>query len=209
MPRVKYLNDRLDRSSRNKRDPREDYLIFCEWKSEKVYFEYLRQYGKSITCKILDHKDYRWIADEIWKEIDWLSESDHIFCVIDKDNHQEKEYKENYERIAQYSKVIFSSKSFEVWILMHFSRFDKCVLKPSEYDKEINRVYGKYFRWKWIRKKIIKPYSNEIWEALDEKIKDAINNAKFVSEKQLRENNKNIFKCEPYTDVRKLVKELI
>jgi len=206
------FNDKFNRSKKW-REPNKVYLIFCEWKSEKLYFKYLwNKYGKSVKCNLLQYKDFKWITEEIKKEISnsWLDDADEAFCVIDKDNHSEKEYSTNYKNIAKYSKLIFSSKSFEVWVLMHFSNFERQVQNIEEYRKLINEKNNrKFFMKKWINYEVWKPYSEKIWDCLLEKTKDAISNAKIISKKQLKENKNNKFKCEPYTDIWDLVSELI
>ncbi len=206
-----YFYNKLNRKHGNK-SPRKIYAIFCEWESEISYFKYLgRKYGKNVKTFKLQHKDFGWIANDIIskkKHLE-LNDNDSVFCVIDKDDHSISDYKEWSEEIEKNAKIIFSSKSFEVWLLMHFSRFEKSVYKVDEYRSLINRN-EEYFKSKWINWEVRKPYSNDIWNALSDKTKDAINNAKHVSEKQINESEHNDkFECEPYTDIWDLVNELI
>lgn len=204
------LDARLKRYTKGKQ-PNIFYVIFCEWKSEKIYFEYLRSKSdKNIKCLELKHKDFEWIAEEINKVYnDWLSSDDFIYCVIDKDNHSLDECKNGCEKIEKHAKLILSNKSFEIRILMHFSPFEKPVLKADDYKSFINSSNNKkYFKSKNINGEIWKPYSVEIWEALSDKVNDAINNAKSVSKRQLKENNSK-FECEAYTDIWKVVEKLM
>lgn len=204
------LDARLQRKRKGK-SPRKVYAIFCEWKSEKIYFEYLKtKYGKNLICFELRNKDYKWIADEIEKKLkDNELSDDFAYCVIDKDNHSLSECKSGCEQIENYAKVILSCKSFEIRVLMHFSPFEKSVLNVEEYKLFINSKENKeFFKSKNVTKEVWKPYSREVWEALSEKTKIAIRNAKMVSKRQLKENNSK-FECEAYSDIRDLVEKLL
>lgn len=205
------LNSRFKRKKWG-RDPRKAYVIFCEWHSEAIYFNYLKsKSSKLIETFILQNKAYEWIPDEInaIKIMNWFNENDCFFCVIDKDEHSIEEYNNYIKGIENVSKVVFSSISFEVWVLMHFSRFDKNVYKVSEYKPLINsKENKKYFKSKGVTKTVRKPYSIDIWKALDDKTSNAIVNANYISKKKINENH-NKFNCEPYTDIWELVDILL
>ncbi|MBQ7075100.1 hypothetical protein IJM86_08965 [bacterium] len=65
--------------------------------------------------------------------------------MIDKDEHNIQECQDNNSRLLKYAELIFSSKSFEVWILMHPSKFEKEVQSVQEYKKILNSGSNKQF----------------------------------------------------------------
>lgn len=206
------FNSKFKRSNK-KRKLKKVYKIFCEWESEENYFKSLwKKLWKNVNCTKLQHKDIKWIIDEIRtaKDRSWLEKSDRVFCVIDKDYHSIQEFQSNSTSLEKQSELILSSKSFEVWVLMHFSKFETEVQDILEYKWLINSNNNKQlFQRLWFNWEVRKPYTNEkFFEILYNHTEDAINNAKSVSEKQLKENAWNKYKCEPYTDIWKLVEEL-
>jgi hypothetical protein len=83
---------------------------------------------------------------------------------------------------------------------MHFSKFAKPVMNQDEYEKLIQQYFPSLSSFK-------KPYP-DMFELLETKREQAIENAKFMAKKLLKENNGEKFKCEPYTDVWKVFENL-
>jgi hypothetical protein len=189
------------------RKPKQTYLIFCEWETEKYYFEDIkREIARTITikCEKLQNKSFKSVAEEIIKakknlEDKW-NDFDYVFCVFDNNNLEFKDY-ESWVSIMKkwWIELIYSNKSFEVWFLMHFWPFNKQVSKQGEYEKELK---------KYLPNKMKKPYQ-WIFVLINDKLEQAIKNSKKISEKLLKENWWKRFICEPYTDVWKILEKLI
>lgn len=190
-------NFRRKRASKN---IKKSYIIFCEWESEKYYFSELKKDYKSIQidCKLLQNRDFEWAAQEVKKFIKWKN-FDRIFCVLDRNRLTQASYekgKKNLEGIRN-AFLIYSNKSFEVWLLMHFNKFNKSVNSEDEYWKFLKK-YNPSFK---------KPYEWS-YTFLKDKLEKAVENAEKVNEEQLLAHRNNKFLAEPYTDIPIIIRKI-
>jgi hypothetical protein len=86
-------------------------------------------------------------------------------------------------------KLMYSNKSFEVWLLMHFSPFNKKVNQQEEYETELKKYLPN----------MEKPYKG-IFALIKDNFSQAITNAQKVNAEGLADNSEKFY-CEPYTDV--------
>ena len=123
---------------------------------------------------------------------------DMAFVVVDLDNNEDKakeiqqlEAKNNIERF------IVSNPSFEVWYLLHYGFSTKSYVNADAVIRELKKHYPEYEK------------TSDMHSRLKEKTGKAIANAeKLESYYKKEEHLHPDEKCNPYTDVHKIVKML-
>lgn len=144
---------------RKKKTVRKSVVIFCEGKSEESYFNMLRtKYRRSmVQAKKIVVKDKGVSGRKLINfATDFMqyhhNKFDQAYVAFDRDERDDIEIDE-YLKLAECHniKIIFSSASFEVWILLHFKFFTKqynpqqlCqLLSGKEYfNRDYNRFKG-------------------------------------------------------------------
>ncbi|MFW6233589.1 MAG: RloB family protein [Nanoarchaeota archaeon] len=190
------------------------YYIICEGKTEKNYFEILKQKlrisGLNIICIVSEKKDPKSISE---KAIEILEKNkaennyikgDKYYCVFDLDNHRNKKLDEAKKEIIDYPeiKLILSNPSLELWFLLHFEKIEEKNLS----NRRINDLLSKK-----INKKYSKSHIKEITKnLLIPKIKTAIKNSKKIEE-ELNIKDINLFSEEsnPSTMLHILIEEIL
>ena len=200
MPRYN-LKKRISKT----RELHKTFWVFCGWKTEKIYFDALQKDYPNIR---IESKFY-WKAginliDFTKKEVKKIKRDklDFVFVVFDRDEgNNTREQLEHVISEATSNKIepIISNKSFEVWFLMHFEKFSKCVSSVKEYEDILSEHL-------WY------PYEKTdsgMYNKTKDKLTTAIENSKNI-EKYHKENEADIPTfCEPYTEVYKLIEKII
>ncbi|MDR1463275.1 MAG: RloB family protein [Azoarcus sp.] len=188
-----------------RKPPRSVTLIVCEGeKTEPFYFEALRRHYGLSNAEIVIADNTRGsapvsVVEFAERKARNESSYDRIFCVFDRDAH------ENFERARQQIRdlaekkrrplpiaEIISIPCFELWILLHFERsdaaFENCVAV-------VRRIRGKH----------LPGYSKSddfIMNALLPRLDDAMANAEWL-ERRAMANEWN-----PYTSAHRLVRHM-
>jgi len=126
---------------------------------------------------------------------------DSFFMVFDRDPwNNTPQQLEEIKKLAKDKGVelIMSNKSFEVWLLLHFDKFNKKVLRNEEYEKLLTALL-----WKFYQKN-----DPKLYEYIKDNTTNAIENAKWL-EKQHIDNGEDLYVAEPYTSMHKLVEKII
>ena len=192
----------FQRNKKHKKSFKKTYLIFCEWETEKHYFEEIKQWVKSITIepRQLNNKSFQTIAKEMKKVIDQLvlqwKSYDRVYCIFDNNNLPRQDF-EQWLSIMKKNNIhlIYSNKCFEVWILMHYLQYNRKVQNSAEYERELQQFipwYAKPYKW--------------LYHLTKSKIRDAIGNSKSISR---YENFSEVYSKEPYTDMRQIIEDLM
>ena len=179
---------------------KETFLIFCEWDTEKSYFNEINHEIKSIKIELkkLQGKNFETVAKEMVKEVkrrkDLWEGYDHIYCVFDNNNLSRIDYEKWISIMKKWNiKLIYSNKSFEIWILMHFTRYTRQVMSANDYQAEVKRYISdiKPYRWLFTKTK--------------DKLNQAISNSKPTTISDIDDS----FDIEPYTDMRKIAEAMM
>ena len=173
-------------------DVRNEVLILTNGKeSEKNYFDLINKYYKSeykINIEFLNGDPLYLANYAIGKN----NKYNQIWIVVDVDDFQDR-IVETRKKIKKYKNsinLILSNRSFEVWLLNHFSCFKKNCGK-EELKKEINTQLTKL---KWS-----KSYEKSDIDLLEthfiHNLEDAVKNSKFAYQSLKKDylicNNKN------------------
>ncbi|WP_201585305.1 RloB family protein [Psychrobacter sp. HII-4] len=177
-------------------------LIVCEGqKTEKEYFEYLKKKYRLTTAEVKIKEDGGSSPNSVFKDALYLyNESlernqvayDAVYCVYDQDEFSQHADVKNKIKQQKDFNLIFSNPCFEVWYLFHDSKLTKPFMKSgsktasqqvkSEANKLLKSAGSKYLEF--------------LFDRTDQAIENARNNSK--------QNIDN-----PYTDVHKLVEEML
>jgi len=164
------------------RKPTKALWIFCEGKTEKLYFDKLRFEERISRLKIKSLQSGYKNADGIVKEAtDFISrrdfqEGDLIACVFDRDANSNEQLKKA-RSIGETKGILisFSNPCFEYWILCHCGYF------AGQYEQggiiaEITSRITNY-----------KKNDPDLYSKTKNKIQDAINNAEKIKNKHIKE----------------------
>lgn len=170
--------------------------IYCEGESEVQYFNMLRQkykkgsvHADKIKFKKINANGLSILERAYIQERNNRRKSDEVYVAFDRDKMNDNEVAKcvNYAEKIGY-KLLFSSISFEVWILMHF--------------EEVNRHYTN----EQLKRKLSgKDYFNTDYNKFkgnnyDDFLYDRVADAKNNGDKLLKSNN-DIIKDNPYTNI--------
>lgn len=159
--------------------------IFCEGKTEKLYFDKLKFDRRISRLKIKSKESGYKNADGIIKEsFDFMKKSrdfqkdDLVVCVFDRDANTNEQL-EKAKSLAEKNNILisFSNPCFEYWILCHYNYFSS--------SEEKDTLVGKL-------SKLAKDYKNhdpDLYSKTKDKISIAMSNAKRVREKHVNDNN--------------------
>lgn len=148
-------------------------FIFCEWETEKCYFEALKDFKRSnVNIKIEPFKFWQiWTTkDKVLKNIysiygkinyefdftvpQFKKTNSKVYLLLDADSYS----KENITTIKNifdkddYIEVLFSNQDFELFILLHLEYFS---WTTNNYIDRINTYYPDYEKWCSIKKREI------------------------------------------------------
>lgn len=166
---------------REGRKPTKALWIFCEGKTERLYFDKLRFEERISRLRIKSFQSGYKNADGIVKEaIEFINKRDFqvgdlIACVFDRDaNSNEQLTKAKTIGEANNILISFSNPCFEYWILCHYGYF------PSRYEQKdiITKISDKI---------IYKKNDPELYSKIKSKIQDALNNAERIKNKHIKE----------------------
>lgn len=199
------MDENIFQRRNNSREQKKVYLIFCEGETEMNYFKSLKRDVVpmiDINTHKLDNSSLVSVAEEVISKIARFKSTwktfDKIFCVFDKNKLSYDDFCQGQKKLKQKNiELVYSNKSFEVWILMHYSRFNKSVQREEEYLSLIQEHLPG----------IIKPY-DRLYEKTKSLLKTAIINSKTVNKEKLNEW-KDRYYCEPYTDLGSLMELLL
>lgn len=186
------------------RKPTKALWIFCEGKTEKLYFDKLRFEERISRLRIKSFQSGHKNADGIVNEaIDFIDkrdfqEGDLIACVFDRDANSNEQLK-RAKTIGETKGILisFSNPCFEYWILCHYGYF------PSRYEQreiipQISALITNY-----------KKNDPELYSKIKNKIQDAVNHADRIKNKHIKENTIIISReSNPLTLVFELVKAI-
>ncbi len=110
------------RSAKYKPQPR--VLVICEdTKSSKIYFEEASRHYRAHAKVQFSHSGKTDPLGIVTAAIQQAQNFDHIYCVIDRDSHNQKNF-EAAQSIGQSNQskitVLTSYPCFEFWLLLHF-----------------------------------------------------------------------------------------
>jgi len=121
--------------------------------------------------------------------------------ILDTDINQEKQEQINKAKTLCQKKgieLITSTPTFEFWYIIHFEYTTKIYQNSKKVKEDVKSKISNYTE------------SMNVFPLIEDKLNDAISNAKKIEQYQL-ENKKdlNCDECNPYTAVYKIVEELI
>ena len=133
----------------------------------------------------------RWDAEEADERT-----GDMAFVVVDLDNNEEKAKEiQQVEARNRVEKFIVSNPCFEVWFLLHYEYSTRSYMSADAVIKELRKHYPGYEK------------TSDMYPILLDKVDDAITNAEKLEDYHNAEEHLHPdAKCNPYTDVHKLVK---
>ncbi|MFJ6967567.1 MAG: RloB family protein [Ligilactobacillus ruminis] len=186
----------MSRKSRNK--PLSKVItIYCEGESEVAYFKMLgRKYRKlktihtdKVEVKSLDANGISILEEAYRQESNKGKKSEEVYVAFDRDDMRDDEVARcvNYANKRGY-KILFSSISFEIWILLHFEEVGR------QYTNEqlTKKLSGeKYFGTNYAKFK-----GNSYDKFLYDKVTDAKKNGD-----KLLKCNANLISDNPYTNI--------
>lgn len=175
--------------------------IYCEGKSEEQYFKILSQkynarnvHSQKLNIKSLGESGEKLITEAKLKGKN--NNESKIYVVFDRDDKSIGDI-QRCEKLAKRNKItiLFSSISFEIWILMHFepvmhSYTRKQLVNKLSTKKYFNQDYQKF------KGSSYRPY-------LYNKIQQAEENAE-----KLEQIHKNMDRDDPFTNIHKYLKEI-
>ena len=136
----------------------------------------------------------RWDAEEADERT-----GDMAFVVVDLDNNEEKAKEiQQVEARNRVEKFIVSNPCFEVWYLLHYGFSTKSYINADAVIRELKKHYSEYEK------------TSDMYPLLKDKMDDAIANAeKLEKYHEVERHSHPDVKCNPYTDIHKLVKKII
>ena len=136
----------------------------------------------------------RWAAEEAD-----VRTGDMAFVVVDLDNKESKAKEiQQLEAKNRVEKFIVSNPAFEVWYLLHYEYSTRSYMNADAVIRELKRHYPGYEK------------TSDMFPVLKDKMGNATANAEKLEDYHKSEEYPHPdAKCNPYTDVHKLVKLLI
>ena len=186
------------------RKPTKALWIFCEGKTEKLYFDKLKFEERINRLRIKSFQSGYRNADGIVKEAsDFINkadfqEGDLIACVFDRDaNSNEQLTKAKATGEKKEIIISFSNPCFEYWILCHHGYFAGRY-EQKEIIAEITSRIKNYQK-----------NDSDLYSKTKNKIQDAINNAEKIKNKHIKEKTIIISReSNPLTLVVELIKSI-
>lgn len=197
----------LKHRGREKRRRKKVFLLIAEGKNktEANYFTHFQCQSKDYTLKILkagyntDAESLYKIMHEKWNSLGLdYNEGDRGFIVIDLDNDIKKA--EIIKRLMSKCNLgitfVISNPTFEIWFLLHYKYTSKEYFKCDEVVKDVKKYIEDYSK------------SADVYEELKNQQEYAIENAERLDRQYENEKWPSV-KCNPRTDVYKLVRNLL
>lgn len=124
---------------------------------------------------------------------------DMAFVVVDLDNNEDKGKEiQQLEARNRVEKFIISNPCFEVWYLLHYGFSTKSYINADAVIRELKKHYSEYEK------------TSDMYPLLKDKMDDAIANAeKLEKYHEVERHSPPDVKCNPYTDIHKLVKIIL
>lgn len=156
-------------------------FIFCEWETEKCYFEALRELRRSnINIKIEPFKFWQiWTTkSKIENDIDSMYEkinnefsfnetslkktNSKIYLLLDTDSYSKQDINniQNVFNKDDFINVLFSNQDFEIFILLHLEYFS---WTWKDYINKIKHYYNDYEKGCCIKRRSIHKKIIELW----------------------------------------------
>jgi hypothetical protein len=110
--------------------PQPRVLVICEdTHSSKIYFEEASKYFRAFAQVEFSHCGRTDPSGIIGNAVRRAKNYERVYCVIDRDTHDEKNYNEALLAAAKHDRItVFTSHPcFEFWILLHF-RFTRAAV---------------------------------------------------------------------------------
>ena len=175
-------------------------------KTEKNYFSNFANREKEFVIKIVPGNEtdpVNLMKQTIQKSKELtldLSNDDKAYCIFDADTKIEKNIQIiNAINLAKKYNIIpiVSTPCIELWFLLHYE-YTTSSIDSNEVIKRLRKYYPKYEK------------NCNIYPVIKNKIDIAINNSFKLEEYHLKNNRKlGLVETNPYTEVYKIVKELI
>lgn len=188
------------------REPLKRIFVLCEGQTEQAYFTNFKSRRTNIDVRVAKAKktdplsiisEAKRIISE--KQLDVKNKIDEVWCVVDIDVAQDNQYVANLMKQAEknLSNVVISNPCFEVWFLLHFEKLNNSI-SVKQILRKLKRNVPDYEKGKCIYKYV------------SDRTQTAIDNGELLEEIN-KENIKRMrYKdCDPYTEVYKLVKNLL
>lgn len=182
-------------------------LILCEGKTEKNYFQAIKedpefkQALSAVNPQVVvagSPTQMEVVTEAIKRKKRAKSENNAyktVWVVFDHDNHSKR--RDAHElAVKKGFKIAFSSICFEQWYLLHFLKSGKAYTTPNELIRALKKHYPNYEKAK----------QNDFLN-LKSHLQTAFKNIEWLTKQQDKE--KHITDLNPWTDVDKLVNELI
>jgi hypothetical protein len=189
------------------RNKRKTYFIYCWWKTEKLYFQWMR---KDLSTKINIEIIEMWWLDCVSllqktikeKQTRWFDPMDKYYLIIDRDpwNNSEVQIKKIMKNSTDNSiTTIINNISIEVWFIMHY----KCFM---EWNNTVEKYIKKLSKLMWCK---YSKTDENIYLKLSDKTTIAIENS-IKNEKILKETCENtpVYLNEPYTNMYNLINDI-
>lgn len=175
--------------------------IYCEGESEAQYFTMLSQkynarnvHSQKINIKSMGESGKKLITESKLKGK--ANNESNLYVVFDRDEKSVEDIQQCRKLAKRYGiTILFSSISFEIWVLMHFepvmhSYTRKQLVNKLSTKKYFNQDYSKF------KGSSYRPY-------LYDKIQQAEENAK-----KLEKIHNNMDKNDPFTNIHQHLKEI-
>ncbi|MEL6944952.1 MAG: RloB family protein [Bacteroidota bacterium] len=198
----------MKRHKRKKKKLRKNILILCEGLSEKNYFQAIKEdkdYKQALSAihpQIVAAKSPtpEQVVKEAIKRVKKAEKSgnkyDIVWLVFDHDHHTHR--KEAYSKALKSKfSVAYSAIAFEQWYWLHFVKSAKAFPNGEQLKKALLAHYPKYEKAK----------QND-FAFLKEHLNKGLENAKWLRA-QIKEEEKHLTDCNPWTDVDILVRYLL
>jgi len=194
------------------RTPITSIYIICEGRNtEPIYLERIKEEVEDdnyLAISIYPDKNDQYNKSDpiglINEAIQNKSHFDEIYVVYDKDGYTK--HKEAFELLESHKdkvKLIFSSISFETWILLHF---EKCT---ESFSKSKDILEKKFVGGSKYLPSYEKKGAFDLFPLIKNKTKQALINAawlRYIERTSIKD--KPIYDLNPYTDVDSLIKRL-
>jgi len=158
-------------------------IVLGDGKTEKSYINKLKELDlfNNVHLKYEEGSELNFK-----KKIKEHANNKNVIVIIDVDNAESNSIKYNaIKKLVDTKKykgqIFFNNYSFELWLLNHIDYFSKPVTDKTQYDKEINDIFGieSWSKYKNERNR------NQIMKLIDhESIQEAVTNIKRLNKKK-------------------------
>lgn len=152
-------------SKRIKRNNRKKYklvVLVCEGEeTEVLYFRNFRSRNNGVriaipSTKCTDPKNLLKFAISLIDELELvLTDGDHIWCIFDVDNNDDKVLSWVEEKAKKHKvNIAISNPSFELWYLLHFTRSTSPIDSNNDLIKRLKVYINNYEKNKCVYEKL-------------------------------------------------------